>query len=359
MAQEYNGLCSPNENIITHFKELIDEDNAENVELFINNLKKNFLRNYLFERGKNFSLGYACKQGKYNVALKFVEIGLREPNVVNLGESDADGKTPLIECCNSDDEMSIIVVKELLKGNCRPEATYGENNKSALMRACDYKEDASLLILNELLNFDYNLGFQLDSNGESGIMYLFNYLTDQDKSYFLKNKLYIKVCVNYLKIYFIHDPNNDNFESTMDSICNDPELRRAFSTPLLKVTIPESKKGIDLNDYCLNPARATEILVHPMTASIESISKPRKRLDLDLPEAEEIPLEIGERVEGVSPGGRWVSSEDARRYIRLYPPGKGPNGGPGSDPAGGKKRNTTKKSRLKRNKNKKLTRRIR
>lgn len=348
--EEYNGICPIHEDIVDHFKELIDQDNAEATELFLNNLKRNFLSNYLFDRSSVFSLGYACENGKFNVALKMIEIGLREPEEVDLGEVDADGRTPLTLCCSSDDEMSVMVVKELLKGDCKPYTTYSNNQKSALMRACDYKEDASLLILNELLEFDYNLGFQVDSKDESGLMYLFDYRSNEDKRFLLHNKLYIKVAVKYLKLYYIHSPDDKTFKDVMKKICNDAEVRMAFSSPLLKVSIPGSKQGIDLNVYCREPESTTEFAIGPPVASIESVPKPRRRLELDIPEAEEVPLVFGERVEGVSPGGRWVSREDAQRYIRLYPPGKGPNDGPGGGPAGGKKRKTIKRRSLKRNK---------
>jgi ankyrin repeat protein len=340
--EEYNGICPIYEDIVGHFKELIDGDNAEATELFLNNLKKNFLKNYLFDRNSVCSLGYACENGKFNAALKMIEIGLREPEEVDLGEVDADGRTPLTLCCSSDDEMSVMVVKELLKGDCRPDAEYN-NKKTALMRACDYKEDASLLIVNELLDFDYNLGFQVDSNDESGLMYLFDYRSNEDKKFLLHNKLYIKVAVKYLKLYYIHSPDDKTFKDVMKKICNDAEVRMAFSSPLLKVSIPGSKQGIDLNVYCREPEPTTEFAIGPPVASIESVPKPRRRLELDIPEAEEMPLVVGERVEGVSPGGRWVSREDAQRYIRLYPPGKGPNDGPGGGPAGGKKRKTIKR----------------
>jgi hypothetical protein len=341
--EEYNGICPIDEDIVGHFKELIDEDNAEATELFLNNLKKNFLRNYLFDRNSVCCLGYACENKKFNAALKLIEIGLSEPEEVDLGEVDADGRTPLTLCCSSDDEMSVVVVKELLKGDCKPYATYSNNQKSSLMRACDYKEDASLLILNELLEFDYNLGFQVDSNDESGLMYLFDYRSNEDKQFLLHNKLYIKVAVKYLKLYYIHNPDDKTFKEVMKKICNDAEVRRAFSSPLLKASIPGSKQGIDLNVYCREPKPTTEFAIGPPVASIESIPKTRRRLELDIPEAEEMPLVVGERLEGVSPGGRWVSREDAQRYIRLYPPGKGPNDGPGGGPAGGKKRKTIKR----------------
>lgn len=334
--EEYNGTCPSDENIVDHFQELINEDNAANVDLFLNNLQKNFLSNYLFDKNSVFSLGYACENGKFNVALKIIEIGLREPEEVDLGEVDAAGRTPLMMCCSSDDEMSVIVVKELLKGNCRPDAEYN-NKKTALMRACDYKEDASLLIVNELLNFNYKLGFQLDSSDESGIMYLFDYQNGNHKKDLLQNKLYIKVGVKYLKLYYTNKPNDKNFQDVMKKICNDQEVRRAFSTPLLK-------QGIDLNIYCREPELATEFAIGPPVAAIESAPK---TLAINLPKAEELPSVFGERVEGVSPGGRWVSRADAQRYIRLYPPGKGP---PGGGPAGGKKRKTIKRRSLKRNK---------
>jgi hypothetical protein len=347
-VQAYNGICPIDEDIVGHFKELIDEDNAAKTELFLNNLKKNFLKNYLFDRNSVCSLGYACENGKFNAALKMIEIGLREPEEVDLGEVDADGRTPLTLCCSSDDEMSVMVVKELLKGNCRPDAEYN-NKKTALMRACDYKEDASLLIVNELLDFDYNLGFQLDSNDESGLMYLFDYRSNEDKKFLLHNKLYIKVAVKYLKLYYVNNPDDKTFKNVMKKICTDIEVRRAFSTPLLKVSIPGSKQGIDLNVYCREPEPTTEFAIGPPVASIESVSKTRRRLELDIPEAEEMPLVVGERVEGVSPGGRWVSREDAQRYIRLYPPGKGPGGGP----AGGKKRTKKRVQKTKRRKTRK------
>jgi hypothetical protein len=344
MAEEYNGICPPNDNIISHFKELIDEDNAEKTELFLNNLKKNFLNNYFFDRNSVFSLGYACKNEKFNVALKLIEIGLREPEGVDLGEADTDGRTPLISCCSSDDELSVMVVKELLKGDCKPYATYS-NQKTAVMRACDYKEDASLLILNELLDFDYNLGFQVDDREESGLTYLFDYRSNEDKRFLLHNKLYITVAVKYLKLYYIQNPDDNNFKTVMNLICNDAEVRKAFSTPLLKVSIPGSKQGIDLNTYCLAPMPATEFAISPPVASIESVPKTRRRLELDIPEAEELPVGVEIREMGVSPGGRWVSREQERQYVRLYPPGKGPNDGPGGGPAGGKKRNTIKKNK--------------
>jgi len=342
MAEEYNGICPPNNDIISHFKGLIDEDNAAKTELFLNNLKKNFLSNYLFER--NSSLGYACENEKFNAALKLIEIGLREPEEVDLGEADTYGRTPLIFCCSSEDEMAVVVVKELLKGDCKPRATYGDQ-KSALMRACDYKEDASLLILNELLEFDYNLGFQVDNREESGLIYLFDYRSNQDKQFFLHNKLYIKVAVKYLKLYYIKNPEDNNFKQIMNLICNDAEVRKAFSSPLLKVSIPGSKQGIDLNTYCLAPMPATEFAIAPPVASIESVPKTRRRLELDIPEAEELPVGVEIHERRVSPGGRWVSEEQAQRYVRLYPPGKGPNDGPGGGPAGGKKRNTIKKNK--------------
>jgi hypothetical protein len=348
--EEYNGICPPDKNIVDHFQELIDSDNGEHVDLFLNNLKRNFLGSYLFDRNSVFSLGYACENEKFNAALKMIEIGLRDPEEVDLGEADTDGRTPLTFCCSSDDEMSVVVVKELLKGDCKPYATYSNNQKSSLMRACDYKEDASLLILNELLEFDYNLGFQVDSSDESGLMYLFDYRSNEDKKFLLHNKLYIKVAVKYLKLYYIHNPDDKTFKDVMKKICNDAEVRRAFSSPLLKVSIPGSKQGIDLNAYCREPEPATDFAIGPPLASIESVPKTRKKLAIDLPEAEEMPLVVGERVEGISPGGRWVSDEDAQRYIRLYPPGKGPNDGPGGGPAGGKKRKTIKKRSLKRNK---------
>ena len=47
--EEYNGICPIHEDIVDHFKELIDQDNAEATELFLNNLKRNFLSNYLFD----------------------------------------------------------------------------------------------------------------------------------------------------------------------------------------------------------------------------------------------------------------------------------------------------------------------
>jgi len=347
-VQAYNGICPIDEDIVGHFKELIDEDNAAKTELFLNNLKINFLQNYLFDRNSVCSLGYACENKKFKVALKLIEIGLHKPEEVDLGEVDADGRTPLILCCSSDDEMSVIVVKELLKGNCRPGAEYN-NKKTALMRACDYKEDASLLIVNELLDFDYNLGFQLDSNDESGLMYLFDYRSNEDKKFLLHNKLYIKVAVKYLKLYYVNNPDDKTFKEVMKKICNDLEVRTAFSTPLLKVSIPGSKQGIDLNVYCREPEPTTEFAIGPPVASIESVPKTRRRLELDIPEAEEMPLVVGERVEGVSPGGRWVSREDAQRYIRLYPPGKGPGGGP----AGGKKRTKKRVQKIKRRKTRK------
>jgi hypothetical protein len=342
-VQVYNGICLPDEDIVGHFKELIDEDNATNVDLFLNNLKINFLQNYLFDRNSVFSLGYACENEKFKVALKLIEIGLHKPEEVDLGEVDADGRTPLMLCCSSDDEMSVIVVKELLKGNCRPDAEYN-NKKTALMRACDYKEDASLLIVNELLDFDYNLGFQVDSNYESGLMYLFDYRGDEDKEFLLHNKLYIKVAVKYLKLYYINNPDDKTFKEVMKKICNDAEVRKAFSSPLLKVSIPGSKQGIDLNVYCKEPEPATEFAIGPPVASIESVSKTRRRLELDIPEAEEMPLVLGERVEGVSPGGRWTDPEEERRAERVHyndrllPPEKRGLGGGASKKRTNKKR---------------------
>jgi len=354
-VQAYNGICPPEEDIVGHFKKLIDDDNTEATDFFLNNLKKNFLQNFLFDRNSVFSLGYACENKKFKVALKLIEIGLHNPEEVDLAQVDADGRTPLMLCCSSDDEMSVIVVKELLKGNCKPEAVYN-NKKTALMRACDYKEDASLLIVNELLDFDYNLGFQVDSNDESGLMYLFDYRGDEDKKFLLHNKLYIKVAVKYLKLYYINDPDDKTFKEVMKKICNDAEVRKAFSSPLLKVSIPGSEQGIDLNVYCREPEPTTEFAIGPPVASIEAVPKTRKKLEIDIPEAQEMPLVSGERVEGVSPGGRWADPEEERRAERVHyndrllPPEKRGLGGGASKKRTNKKRT---KRRIKRKNTKK------
>jgi hypothetical protein len=340
--EEYNGICPPDENVDGYFKELINENNAANVELFLNNLKKSFLSNYFFNRNSEASLAHACENDKFNVALKLIEIGLRDPQEIDLGQANKDGKTPLIACCSSSDEMAFIVAKELLKGNCRPDARYGEYNKSAIMRACDYKDNSSLLIADALLKYDANLGFQFDNEGKSGLNYLFDYHNDGDKEVFLKNKLYIKFVVNYLKLYYLNKPVDDNFTRVMELICNDPELRKAFSTPLLQVS--GVKEGIDLNKYCMSPRDTTGFGFGPLSGTFEAV--PNSRLRLRDPEASEVPIVVALPEEGVSPGGRWVSREQARQYIRLYPPGKGPNDGP----AGGKKRKTLKKKGLKHNK---------
>jgi hypothetical protein len=316
-VQAYNGICLPDEDIVDHFKKLIDDDNAEATDLFLNNLKKNFLSNYFFDGKSVFSLGYACENGKFKVALKLIEIGLHNPEEVDLAQVDADGRTPLMLCCSSDDEMSVIVVKELLKGNCKPDAVYN-NKKTALMRACDYKEDASLLIVNELLDFDHKLGFQVDSNDESGLMYLFDYRSNEDKHFLLHNKLYIKVAVKYLKLYYINNPDDKTFKEVMKKICNDAEVRKAFSSPLLKVSIPRSKQGIDLDVYCKEPEPTTEFAIGPPVASIEAVPKTSKKLEIDIPEAQEMPLVVGEIVEGVSPGGRWTDPEEERRAERVH-----------------------------------------
>jgi hypothetical protein len=79
-------------------------------------------------------------------------------------------------------------------------------------------------------------------------------------------------------------------------------------------------------------------------ASIESVSKTRRRLELDIPEAEEMPLVLGERVEGVSPGGRWTDPEEERRAERVHyndrllPPEKRGLGGGASKKRTNKKR---------------------
>lgn len=362
MAEEYNGICPPDENIDGHFKELVKEDNAVNVELFLNNLKKNFLSNYLFNRNSEISLAYACENDKFNVALKLIEIGLRDPQEIDLGEANKDGKTPLISCCSSSDEMALIVAKELLKGNCRPDARYGEYNKSAIMRCCDHRENPSLLIADALLKYDANLGFQFDSEGNSGLKYLFDYHNDGDKEDFLKNKLYIKFGVTYLKLYYLNKPDDDNFTRVMELICNDPELRKAFSTPLLQVS--GVKEGIDLNKYCMTPRDTTGIGFGPLSGTLEEV--PNSRLRLRVPEASEIPLALALPEEGVSPGGRWVSREQALQYVRQthrfpdverYKRENPSPRGPGGSSAGGKKRKTIKRHSLKRNKKSRRQRR--
>uniref|UniRef100_A0A6C0JY43 Uncharacterized protein n=1 Tax=viral metagenome TaxID=1070528 RepID=A0A6C0JY43_9ZZZZ len=336
----YNGICPPNVNINKFFKEIIDRDNITEINLFLDNLKGNFLNNFIFDYGKEFSLGYACENDKFNTALSLIKSG----DVV-LGQKNKNGRTPLILCTGNEDEMSAIVAEELLKGDCKPDAKYS-TGRTALMRCCNYKTNPDIKIASMLLDRDPNLGFQLDDDGYSGLDLLIEFNNENEKKELLRDKMYRNLCVKYLKIYSDGDLSDGVFARVMEIICNDKDdLRPALDRPLLQ-------KGINLNNYCDESHKTIEAVATTLKATLVA---PNLQEKMQIPKAEAVPFAVGERIAGVSPGHRYVPDEirdpeGFARYERLYPPGKGPNAGPGGGPAGGKKCKTIKRRSLKRNK---------
>ena len=139
--------------------------------------------------------------------------------------------------------MSAIVAEELLKGDCKPDATY-RDGRTALMRCCEYKTIPDIKIASMLLDRDPNLGFHLDDYHDSGLDLLVIFKNEAEKKEILSDKMYINLCVKYLKIYSEGDQGDGVFSRVMEIICNDKDgLRPALDRPLLQ-------KGINLNNYC-------------------------------------------------------------------------------------------------------------
>lgn len=306
----HNGICPPNTNIYTFFKDIVDRDNAKEINLFLHHLKNNFLNNSMFNKSKDYSLGYACKNDKFNTALTLIKSGN-----VDLGLKDSKGQTPLMLCCNNkDDEMFVIIAKELLKGDCKPEETYNRGF-TALTNCLNSMTNTNLTIASMILDRDPNLAFHIDPEGNSSLDLVISYYEDQ-QDYMLNNKLYIDLCVRLFEIYSEGDQGDGVFTRVMESMCIDETnfpLRRVLDKPFARI-------GIDFNDYCNKPPMKTEATILQAT-----LNKPGRRTKMAIEAAEAIPFAVGEREQGVSPSGRYAPNErndpeGFAQYERLYPP---------------------------------------
>jgi len=338
MAQEeYTGTCPSNVNFSEHFVSLIKKNNCENIQLFLANLERNLFSNNLFrmDGSPTNALIYAMDSGFYNSVLCLINTGN-----ANINQKNRDGYTPLMMVCGQDEEKSFEVAQALINHGCNL-AEVNNDGRTALIRCCRYRTTPSLrigiVLLDDVNHGDYQ--FILDNDRLSGLDYLLTF--DEDGIFNLPAEEYCQIpeyvefVVRYLKLYFDKvDKADQVYERNIEKICRTKILYDTFGPALRR-----AKTGINLYDVC-KPLKDAGVSVPATGVLVPGLQPPE-----ELEEASEIPLALALPEEGVSPGGRWVSREQARQYVRLYPPGKGPNDGPGGGPAGGKKRNTIKKNK--------------
>lgn len=312
------GICPPDEKLFTYFDNLIDEDDAEGVSLFLENLENNFLANtQIFPRMHMDPLLYALEYDKYEVALELLKTGK-----ATLNNKNSNGLTPLMLCIGIENDIAIELVTELLKGDCGLDYTNNQG-ETALMMACswggvhsDLKIASMLLDVKDEKNKNYP--FVLDNEGDSGLSFLFTFEDEYhsiDK--YIKNRDFIDLVTKYIKIYYERRPNDQVLMNVLNIICEDKRLYNAFERPL------RNDVGIKLHDSCREKVEAPEV-AFLQGARVDGFS-PRTARASAIPRASRVPKMAGviaERDE-VSPGGRFVNTSEEELYVRQGSSGRG------------------------------------
>ena len=322
------GICPPDEELFTYFDNLIDEDDAEGVSLFLENLEKNFLSNtQIFPRMHVDPLLYALEYDKYEVALELLKTGK-----ATLNNKNSDGLTPLMLCVGIENDIAIELVTELLKGDCGIDYINNQG-ETALMMACSWGGvHSDLKIASMLLDIDYKNQQFITDDGESGLSFLFQFQDEYhsiDK--YIKNEEFIDLVIKYINLYYKQKPNDQVLMNVLDTICEDKRLYNAFERPL------RNDVGIKLYESCKEKVEAPEV-AFLQGERVDAFS-PRTARASAIPRASRVPKMAGviaERDE-VSPGGRFVNTSEEELYVRQ---------------ARGLKRKTHKNPNKNKNKNK-------
>lgn len=298
MPAEYTGIFPSSKNIGDYFVELIEENNCENIKLFLANLEKNLLANKLFDSNTDNALNYACINQFYDSALCLINTGNADIN-----EKNAEGYTPLMLCARSDDEKSLEVAKALLRDGCRAEEV-NNDGRTALVRFCRYRTNPSLKIGIALL--DANKGDYpslLDKDGFGGLDYLLDFDEEaRDRGnyavgYYVLIPQYLEFVAKYLKFYIDHEKIADEvYLRNIQKICDIEVLKKALRPVFNKTT------GISFDEVC-KPIKDAGVGVPILGQRVEGLEVPG-----DLNEASELEVAVAQREEGVSPGGRFVPS---------------------------------------------------
>lgn len=343
MAAEYTGIFPSSKNIGNYFVELIEENNCENIKLFLANLEKNLLANKLFDSNTDNALNYACLNEFYDSALCLINTGN-----ANIDEKNAEGYTPLMFCARSSDRKSLEVAEALLSRGCKAEEV-NNDGRTALVRCCRYRTSPSLKLGITLL--DTNRGDYpslLDKDGFGGLDYLLDFdeeardRGDYAVGYYVLDPQYIEFVAKYLKFYLDSEKIADEvYLRNIQKICDIEVLKKALRPVFNKTT------GISFDEVC-KPIKDAGVGVPIMGQRVEGLELPG-----DLSEASELDVAVAQREEGVSPGGRFVPSY---RYdeVGTLPKPNFPEQRP-PPPLGGEKKRTKKRMpKIKRRKTRKI-----
>jgi len=345
LEERLEEICGIDDDIKNSFKTLLDanEENGQDIDLFLNNLVKIFLSNRMFVPEFNNVLIYCCQEFKYNSAFALLD----NPNVDVNGEN-LEGDTALMYCSDSKDEMSVRVAEKLIQKGARVEHI-NKKKRNALLFCCIHdSETPTLQIALLLLDVDArnqdgdDHQFQVDYKGSVGIEYLLDFerpdyedTEEEYKNELCSNESYVTLVVKYLDLYNKRRPADPIFEKCMEIICNDEKLNETFNKPLADV-------GIRLYSYCKEPTQ-TDARYEDV-----SVAQPLPEGITDELAVEAVETDVGTRAPPDPHELRWVRPEDERLYVRQ--------GGPKEFGRGGGKRKRTKRRVPKQKKNK-VTRR--
>jgi len=338
-------ICGIDDDIKDSFKTLLDanEENGQNIDLFLSNLVKIFLSNRMFDpefdpEVNDNALIYCCQKLKYNSAFALLD----NPNI-DVNEQNNEGDTALMYCSESDDEMSFRVAEKLIEKGARVELI-NDKERNALLFCCIHDSYApTLQVALLLLDIDaHDHQFQVDYRGNTGLEYLLNFerpdhegAEEEYKNRLCSNETYVALVVKYLDLYKKKRQTDPIFEQCMEIICNDEKLRTTFNKPLADV-------DIRLYSYCKEPKPAIATYQSTLTA------QPLPEGITDELAVEAVEPEFEMRAPPESHELRWVRPEDEHLYERQ--------GGPKVlDRSGGKRKRT--KRRVPKQKKNKVTRR--
>ena len=247
---------STTSNILEDFSKIcktngpLSEEEGKKILFFVKNIQQIFLRKPI-NTSNQTALLYFITHKDFDIALKLVKID------TNYDIHDNEGDTPLMLVTGYENEITISIAKEILKGNCL--IKHINKKKENIVIACSkYSTIPSLKILKMVLDvieeqeLDINIVFQIDIKNKSSLDYLLHELIEAkngNRKEEWDEKLHVKTIVRIFNMY--KDANkydDENFNNIIKVVCETEILFDIFNKPL------------DLNRFCSAPENAEAII---------------------------------------------------------------------------------------------------
>ena len=247
---------STTSNILEDFSKIcktngpLSEEEGKKILFFVKNIQQIFLRKPI-NTSNQTALLYFIRHEDFDIALKLVKID------TNYDIYDNEGETPLILLTGYENEITIRIATEILKGNCLIEHV-NEKKENIVIACAKYYTIPSLKILKMVLDvieeqeLDINIVFQKDIKNKSSLDYLLDEVIEAKTTNRVKEwgeTLCVKTIVRIFNMYkHANKYDDDNFNNIIKVVCETEILFDTF------------KKPLDLQRFCSAPENAEAII---------------------------------------------------------------------------------------------------